>query len=100
MRSQALCVHPVGTINVNLPGGSRYGESANGSPGYKNLDLVLSRNIRVSERFSVQVRAEAFNVFNHPNFNLPVETLDDPAFGTITSAMDPRQIQFGLKIRF
>ncbi len=69
-------------------------------PSYQNIDFVLSRNIRVTERWSVQIRAEMFNTFNHPNFNLPVQTFDDPSFGKLTSAMDPRQIQFGLKIRF
>jgi hypothetical protein len=47
-----------------------------------------------------QLRAEAFNLFNHPNFNLPDNFLGSPTFGQITSARDPRHIQFGVKLLF
>ncbi len=70
------------------------------APSFKNLDLVLSRNFKVTERMSVQFRAEAFNLANHPNLDLPVQQVDNAAFGSIQSAEAPRQIQFGLKIRF
>jgi hypothetical protein len=72
-------------------------------PPYKNFDFVLSRTISLGhlrEGVSMQWRAEFFNAFNHPNFNTPVQTVDNPSFGEITSASDPRQMQFGLKIKF
>ena len=41
-----------------------------------------------------------FDLFNHPNFNLPDNFLGSPTFGRISSARDPRHIQFGLKLLF
>ncbi len=69
-------------------------------PGWKSLDVVLSRNFQIVERLSIQFRAESFNVVNHPNFDLPSQTFGVPGFGSITSAEAPRQIQFGVKVRF
>lgn len=69
-------------------------------PGQKNLDLVLGRRFVFSDRWSAQFRVEAFNLSNHPNFAGPNQTVDNPSFGSITSALAPRQLQFGLKIRF
>jgi len=69
-------------------------------PSFKNLDVVLSRNFRVTEGLAAQFRVESFNVANHPNFLQPSQTFGVPGFGSITSAEAPRQVQFGLKIRF
>ena len=69
-------------------------------PGFQNVNASLLKNTRLTERFNLQFRAEAFNLFNHPNFNLPDNFLGSPTFGRITSARDPRHIQFGLKLLF
>jgi hypothetical protein len=69
-------------------------------PGLQNLDFALSRNFSVTERLRIQFRTELFNAFNHANFNYPEATLNTLSFGRIASALDPRQIQFGLKIIF
>ena len=69
-------------------------------PGYQNVNASIVKNTRLSERFNLQFRAEAFNLFNHPNFNLPDNFLGSPTFGQITSAREPRHIQFGLKLLF
>jgi Carboxypeptidase regulatory-like domain/TonB dependent receptor len=69
-------------------------------PGYQSVNLSLLKNTALSERVNLQFRAEAFNIFNHPNFNLPDNFLGSPTFGRITSARDPRHIQFGLKLLF
>jgi hypothetical protein len=69
-------------------------------PGYQTVNLSLMKNTALSERLNLQFRAEAFNLFNHPNFNLPDNFLGSPTFGRITSARDPRHIQFGLKLLF
>jgi hypothetical protein len=69
-------------------------------PGYQTVNLSLLKNTALSERVTLQFRAEAFNLFNHPNFNLPDNFLGSPTFGLITSARDPRHIQFGLKLLF
>jgi hypothetical protein len=55
----------------------------------------------VTERFKIQFRTELFNAFNHANFNYPAAIANATQnFGQIASALDPRQVQFGLKIIF
>ena len=73
--------------------------------GLHNFDLGVSRFFRVTERHQLQFRAEVFNLTNHPNFFLPVQSLAGSAFGTITRAANTgpgaqRQIQFALKYLF
>jgi hypothetical protein len=69
-------------------------------PGYQNVNISLLKNTSLSERLNLQLRAEFFNLFNHPNFNLPDNFLGSPTFGRISSARDPRHIQFGVKLLF
>jgi hypothetical protein len=69
-------------------------------PRYFNTDLGILKNTRVTERVNVQFRAEFFNVFNNVNFRLPNATLTSASLGRITTAFDPRIIQFGLKLAF
>jgi len=69
-------------------------------PGFQSVNMSLVKNTALTESVKLQFRAEAFNLFNHPNFNLPDNFLGSPTFGQITSARDPRHIQFGLKLLF
>jgi len=69
-------------------------------PGYQNVNASLVKNTNLNERVNLQFRAEFFNLFNHPNFNLPDNFLGSPTFGVISSAKEPRHIQFGLKLLF
>ena len=69
-------------------------------PGFQNFNASLMKNTRLAEGVNLQFRAEVFNLFNHPNFNLPDNFLGSPTFGRISSARDPRHIQFGLKLLF
>jgi len=70
-------------------------------PGLSNLDLALIKNIQLHREQMLQVRAEVFNFFNHPNFKLPESYIDNPAtFGRVLAAEPARQIQFGLKYVF
>ena len=69
-------------------------------PGFQSVNASLVKNTALTEGVKLQFRAEAFNLFNHPNFNLPDNFLGSPTFGRITSARDPRHIQFGLKLLF
>ena len=69
-------------------------------PGYHSVNASLVKNTALSERLNLQFRAEFFNLFNHPNFNLPDNFLGSPSFGQITSARDPRHVQFGVKLLF
>ncbi|MBI4472249.1 MAG: carboxypeptidase regulatory-like domain-containing protein [Acidobacteria bacterium] len=70
------------------------------SPGMTNLDVSIVRTFQARERVKVQFRAEIFNALNHTNFGYPNVTANDPQFGTISTALPPRQSQFALKITF
>ena len=70
------------------------------TPSLTNFDFSLTKNTRITERFTTQFRAEFFNAFNHANFGSPGTALGNANFGVISSALDPRIIQFGLKILF
>ncbi len=70
-------------------------------PGFRNLDLGLSRLIRLTERANLEFRAEAFNLFNTPQFGLPNATLGVATTGTISSVVNPqRQLQLALRFAF
>ena len=75
-------------------------------PGYANVDLGFFKNTYFGheDRFRAQLRAEFFNLLNHPNFAQPVRNFPGATFGTITTTRTPagdagsaRQIQLGLK---
>jgi hypothetical protein len=66
-------------------------------PGLKNLDLSLSKSFAIAEGKRLQFRAESFNFTNTPAFGQPGTTLNGAGVGQITSAGEPRRIQFGLK---
>jgi hypothetical protein len=69
-------------------------------PGMLNLDWTLARSFRPAERLGLQFRAEFFNLFNTPNLNQVGRILNSPTFGQALNQLDPRQIQFGLKMQF
>ncbi len=69
-------------------------------PGLFDTDFGLIKNTQVWERTSVQFRAEFFNLFNSVNFYNPGNTVGASSFGVISSARDPRIIQFALKVLF
>jgi Carboxypeptidase regulatory-like domain/TonB-dependent Receptor Plug Domain len=89
----------------NLGRNSIYG------PGYKNLDFSVTKNTQLAERLSLQLRAEFFNILNHPNFAQPAHAVL-PGDGAITQTPDvaqtnpglggggPRVIQLALKVVF
>lgn len=70
------------------------------SPGLQNLDVSVVRTFQAREWMKLQFRAEVFNALNHRNWGYPNTQADNAQFGTISSALDPRQSQFALKIIF
>jgi hypothetical protein len=74
------------------------GRNAVRGPGISNVDLSLLKTITVSERARLQLRAECFNLANHPNFGLPDNDIASPTFGQVLEAGAPRLIQFGVKL--
>jgi hypothetical protein len=70
-------------------------------PGLKNVDFSIAKKFRVTERVSVSLQGNFFNLFNHPNFQLPGWNLSDPStFGRSTSTYDPRLTQLALRLDF
>lgn len=69
--------------------------------GRANWDFSAIKNFPIHESITMQFRAEAYNAFNHPNFNSPSTSVTSSAFGTITgTASDSRNFQFSLKLKF
>jgi hypothetical protein len=73
-------------------------------PGINNFDLQLTKNIRLTESKSLDLRIEAFDAFNHAQFYGPGavdgEVGDSQTFGRVVSAVDPRLIQVAAKFTF
>ncbi len=91
------------TTNSFATAQGHFGSESAGSflgPGVERIDLGLLKNFRFSEHASLQMRAEAFNVFNHTNFAGVDTGLSDGTFGQITSTFMPRTMQFSAKIYF
>jgi len=104
----AFSPNPIGTYG-NL------GRNALRGPHFFGFDLALSRTFKMTERFGLTARAEAFNILNHTNFvgnivpaGQPAgatygtlsQTLNASTFGQITGAFDPRIFQFAMKLTF
>lgn len=78
------------------------------APGTVSFDFSIFKNTKIKERWTVQFRAESFNVLNKVNLLEPNTTFvaganglnSSSTFGTILSARDPRNVQLGLKILF
>ena len=92
-----------------LPAAGTYGDLGRGTltgPGLANIDLSVFKAFPITERASLQFRAEFFNLLNRTNLGTPNATVFssgaiNPSAGVITTlATNPRQIQFGLKLLF
>jgi hypothetical protein len=69
-------------------------------PGCRNMDLSLVKQSSLTEKLNMEFRAEFFNFTNTPPLGSPGVVLGSAGFGSITSAGDPRVIQFALKFAF
>jgi hypothetical protein len=77
-------------------------------PGLSDLDFAISKNTRINERLTFQVRGDAFDLLNQTNFNNPVLTIGSSTTGIITAGTryaagdfgTSRQIQLSAKILF
>jgi hypothetical protein len=107
---------PTGCVPLSGFGALGGGYGSTVSPGFHRLDFSTFKDFKFSERYSLQFRAEFFNILNHPNFNAPgfsgngVVAIPNSTnfftsnFGEIGSTRDapydPRQIQFALKFYY
>ncbi len=66
-------------------------------PGINNFDVGISKRIPLTEAMALEFRGEFFNVFNHAQFMNPSGDIDNPSFGEVTQARDPRIGQLSAK---
>ena len=69
-------------------------------PAYRDVDLSVVRRIPINAGNAIEVRAEIFNLLNTVNLGAPAAVNGASNFGTITSALDPRVVQFAVKYLF
>ena len=71
--------------------------------GIHDVDMNLYKSFVPKEGVTIDLRAEVFNLLNHPRFAQPDSAYGDQAFGTINSDANgylPRYFQFGLRLEF
>ncbi len=97
------------TACFSQPAPFTYGTARRNSvvgPGLDNFDTTIQKGFPIRESMSLQFRLDIFDLFNHPNFSPPVgsgrtfSTAANSPFGSITSAQDPRDMQFSLRLVF
>jgi hypothetical protein len=98
LNQEATTVNPA-TLLGKFTYGS-FGRNALRGPGAFNVNLSLSKIFRVAEKADVELRADAFNLFNTPEFSNPDTNIGDPNFGQISNTADPRIIQLALHLKF
>ena len=89
---------PCADINAVAVGTLGFGNFARNSmrgPGFFNTDMSLSKNFNVTERFHLAVGATAFNLLNHQNFDLPVNSVTSSAYGAIVSTIGSNTNPYG-----
>jgi hypothetical protein len=93
------------TAAFAIPSVPEYGDAGRNilrAPGVNDIDLAMSKSFPWGgvETRRLQIRSEFFNALNHTNLGVPVNSIDSPAFGSITSAGPGREIQFGVRLEF
>jgi hypothetical protein len=91
------------TAAYSAPAYGFFGNAANGSitgPGLVTFDMALYKDFRIGEHQTIQFRGELFNIFNHTNFSGVSTAYGASNFGQVTSALDPRIVEFALRYHF
>jgi hypothetical protein len=83
---------------VNTPGNAP--RNSAWGPGFWQVDLSLVKRFPIAGGAYADLRAEAFNLFNHTNYNQPNGSFGSSSFGAITSAGDPRVVQVAVRLAF
>lgn len=81
----------------------KFGNTSSGSlygPGMQKWDVALAKNTKITEYANLQLRAEAFDVANHPNFLTIDNNIGDGTFGKVNADHEPRILQLGAKVTF
>jgi hypothetical protein len=95
LNAAAYTLSPLGTFGNERPFQAR-------GPGFANVDMAISKHFPVYERAQLELRGEAFNLLNHPNYSNPITSINSTStFGRITStANDARLLQLAAKLTF
>ena len=91
------------TAAFSLPAYGTFGNAGRNiltGPGYTNFNFAVVKYVPFGDSVRLQLRAEAFNLLNNTNLNLPDAYLGSPTFGRVLSADSPRRIQFGVRASF
>ncbi|MGH9402739.1 MAG: TonB-dependent receptor, partial [Terriglobia bacterium] len=91
------------TAAFAAPAPGFYGNAGTGTitgPGLVNFDMAFYKDFKITERATAEFRGELFNIFNHTNFNGVSTAYGSGNFGRLTSAADPRIVEFALRIHF
>ena len=88
---------------VSIPTDSRqpFGNAARNTvrgPNFWTFDAAAVKRIAAGGQRGLELRVEAFNLFNRLNFVPPNSNRSSGGFGTITATYDPRQVQLGMKV--
>jgi outer membrane receptor protein involved in Fe transport len=97
-----------GTTPGTVLGFGNLGRNVVIGPGFQDLDLAFVKDTAITERVHWQIRADAFDLLNHTNFNQPVSTVGSSTFGLITAGTrfpagdsgSSRQLQLAMKLMF
>jgi hypothetical protein len=108
--ASTLCPGTVATGGcsfVNINGFGNLRRNAATGPGFADVDISIEKNTKLSERLTLQLRADAFDVFNHPSFGQPTLANTSGSFGQISATRfavsdlgSSRQLQLAGKIVF
>ena len=95
------------SVFTAVPRFGNFGRNVIIGPGFHNVDLSLSKRTRIGAKLNMELRAEIFDLFNHPNFGQPGNVVGSVDFGKITTTRFPtgdsgssRQVQLALKVSF
>jgi hypothetical protein len=93
-------------FNTSLFGNEQLGQLGNSrrrffhGPGINNFDMALLKTTKITESKELELRFEAFNVFNHAQFTNPTGEINSSQFGLVTGTRPPRIMQVGAKFLF
>ncbi len=91
--SAAVGDHPVNTFGNS-------GRNTLRGPGRIGTDMSIQRIFPIGERFKFELKGEAFNATNTPQFNNPAASVTGANFGEVRAASGERQVRFGAVLRF
>jgi hypothetical protein len=97
-----------GTTAGTTLGFGNLGRNVVSGPGFADTDIALVKNTKFRERYNIQLRADVYNLLNHPNFTNPVTTIGSATLGVITGGTrtpsgdfgSSRQMQLSIKLQF